>query len=167
MVEIIQTSAEKKIPRKVRVGRVVSDKMDKTVVVAVESLRRHTLYKRTLRRVRKFMAHDAENSCRTGDLVRIRETRPLSRHKRWRVIEVLDRASERRRGVSLPGQAAIVVGEEVAAVAEAPQAEAVLFARTSVEAPAVEEASAAEAARTRRSAEVAGGGESEGTGDKS
>lgn len=165
MVEVIQTSAEKKIPRKVRVGRVVSDKMDKTVVVAVESLRRHTLYKRTLRRVRKFMAHDAENSCRTGDLVRIRETRPLSRHKRWRVIEVLDRAGERRRGVSLPGQAAIVVSEEVAAVAEAP--EAVLFARTSVESPAVEEAPAAEAARTRGTAEEAGGGESEGTGDKS
>ena len=77
--------------RKVQTGRVVSDKMDKTVVVAVESLVRHPLYGRTIRRTNKFKAHDEENSCHTGDRVRIMETRPLSKEKRWRVVEVLER----------------------------------------------------------------------------
>lgn len=78
--------------RKVRVGRVVSDKMDKTVVVAVETLVRHPLYQRTVRRTRKFKAHDENNACRVGDRVRIMETRPLSREKRWRVVEIIQRA---------------------------------------------------------------------------
>ncbi|MDA8334445.1 MAG: 30S ribosomal protein S17 [Peptococcaceae bacterium] len=77
--------------RKVQTGKVVSDKMDKTVVVAVESLVRHPLYGRTIRRTNKFKAHDEENSCHTGDRVRIMETRPLSKEKRWRVVEVLER----------------------------------------------------------------------------
>ena len=77
--------------RKVQTGRVVSDKMDKTVVVAVESLVRHPLYGRTIRRTNKFKAHDEENSCHTGDRVRIMETRPLSKEKRWRVVEILER----------------------------------------------------------------------------
>jgi len=78
--------------RKVRTGRVVSDKMDKTVVVAVDTLVKHPLYGRTVRRTRKFMAHDEDNQCRIGDKVKIAETRPLSRHKRWRVAEVLERS---------------------------------------------------------------------------
>jgi small subunit ribosomal protein S17 len=77
--------------RKVRVGRVVSDKMDKTVVIAVESLVRHPLYQKTIRQTKKVKAHDAENSCRVGDKVKIMETRPLSKEKRWRVIEIIER----------------------------------------------------------------------------
>ncbi|AEG58604.1 30S ribosomal protein S17 [Desulforamulus ruminis] len=80
--------------RKVRQGRVVSDKMDKTVVVAVEDRIRHPLYNRTIRQTKKFKAHDEENSCRTGDTVRIMETRPLSKEKRWRVVEILERAEQ-------------------------------------------------------------------------
>ncbi|AEF93125.1 30S ribosomal protein S17 [Desulfotomaculum nigrificans CO-1-SRB] len=80
--------------RKVRQGRVVSDKMDKTVVVAVEDHVRHPLYQRTIRQTKKFKAHDEENKCRIGDIVRIMETRPLSKEKRWRVIEILERAEQ-------------------------------------------------------------------------
>lgn len=80
--------------RKVRQGRVVSDKMDKTVVVAVEDRVRHPLYQRTIRQTKKFKAHDEENKCRIGDIVRIMETRPLSKEKRWRVIEILERAEQ-------------------------------------------------------------------------
>lgn len=80
--------------RKVRTGRVVSDKMDKTVVVAVETLVRHPLYQRTVRQTKKFKAHDEENTCRAGDKVKIMETRPLSKDKRWRVVEVLERAHQ-------------------------------------------------------------------------
>ncbi len=78
--------------RKVRVGVVMSDKMDRTVVVAVEELKRHPLYRKVLRRQARFAAHDEGNSCRVGDRVRIVETRPLSRTKRWRVVEVVERA---------------------------------------------------------------------------
>ncbi|OAT81153.1 30S ribosomal protein S17 [Desulfotomaculum copahuensis] len=85
---------EERNQRKVRTGRVVSDKMDKTVVVAVETLVRHPLYQRTIRQTKKFKAHDEENACRTGDKVRIMETRPLSKDKRWRVLEILERAEE-------------------------------------------------------------------------
>jgi len=77
--------------RKFRTGKVVSDKMDKTVVVAVETLVRHPLYQRIIRRTAKFKAHDEDNSCHTGDKVKIVETRPLSRDKRWRVVEILER----------------------------------------------------------------------------
>ncbi len=80
-------SVEKK--RKARLGRVVSDKMDKTVVVAVETPKRHPLYKKTINRVVKYKAHDENNECRLGDIVRIAETRPLSRQKRWRVAEII------------------------------------------------------------------------------
>jgi len=75
--------------RKTRFGRIVSDKMDKTVVVAVETLRRHPLYKKTIKRTVKFKAHDANNECGLGDMVRIIETRSLSRDKRWRVAEII------------------------------------------------------------------------------
>ncbi len=79
--------------RRTKVGRVVSDKMDKTIVVSVERLRRHPIYKRVVRLSSKFKAHDEENSARVGDTVRIEESRPLSREKRWRVIEVIARGS--------------------------------------------------------------------------
>ena len=77
--------------RKTRIGRVVSDKMDKTVVVAIETSRRHPLYKKTIRRVAKYKAHNENNECKLGDTVRIVETRPLSRQKRWRVAEIITR----------------------------------------------------------------------------
>ncbi len=73
---------------KIRVGRVVSNKMDKTVVVTVETLRHHPLYKKTIKRAAKFKAHDEKNECRLGDTVKIVETRPLSKEKRWRVAEI-------------------------------------------------------------------------------
>jgi len=75
--------------RKIRVGRVVSNKMDKTVVVTVETLRHHPLYKKTIRKAVKFKAHDEKNECRLGDTVKIIETRPLSKEKRWRVAEII------------------------------------------------------------------------------
>ena len=75
--------------RKTRFGKVISDKMDKTVVVAVDTPRRHPLYKKNIRRAVKYKAHDEKNQCRTGDTVRIEETRPLSREKRWRVAEII------------------------------------------------------------------------------
>ena len=75
--------------RKVRFGRVVGDKMDKTVIVAVDTPRRHPLYKKTIRRVVKYYAHDEENKSKMGDTVKIEETRPLSKLKRWRVVEVV------------------------------------------------------------------------------
>lgn len=80
--------------RKTRTGYVVSDKMEKTVVVSVETLVRHPLYQRTFRRTRKFKAHDDENTCRIGDKVKIMETRPISKDKRWRVVEILERAQQ-------------------------------------------------------------------------
>lgn len=78
--------------RKTREGVVVSDKMDKTCVVAVERIVRHPLYGRTMRRTDKLKAHDEENQCRVGDRVRLMETRPLSKEKRWRVVEILHKA---------------------------------------------------------------------------
>lgn len=78
--------------RKVREGVVVSDKMDKTCVVAVQRLVQHPLYGRTMRRTVKLKAHDENNDCRIGDRVRVMETRPLSRDKRWRVVEIVERA---------------------------------------------------------------------------
>src|SRR3954454_11390656 len=74
-----------------KVGRVVSDKMDKTVVVAVDYVRRHPLYHKRITRTSKFQAHDETNQCKEGDLVRIEETRPMSKNKRWIVREVLER----------------------------------------------------------------------------
>jgi small subunit ribosomal protein S17 len=77
--------------RKIRTGFVVSDKMDKTVVVAVETHKRHPIYKKTFKRMVKYKAHDEENKCRVGDKVTIIETRSLSRQKRWRVAEIITR----------------------------------------------------------------------------
>ena len=80
--------------RKEKVGRVVSDKMDKTIVVSVERLSRHPLYKRVIRLTTKFKAHDERNEARIGDTVRIVESRPLSATKRWRMVEIVARAGE-------------------------------------------------------------------------
>jgi small subunit ribosomal protein S17 len=75
--------------RKSREGTVVSDKMDKTIVVSVESVKRHPLYGKTMRKATKFKAHDEDNRCKVGDIVRIRESRPLSKEKHWVVEEIL------------------------------------------------------------------------------
>ncbi len=77
--------------RKTKIGHVVSNKMDKTVVVTVETSKRHPLYKKIIRRTVKYKAHDENNQCQLGDMVRIIETRPLSRCKRWRVGEIITR----------------------------------------------------------------------------
>ena len=78
--------------RKFRVGLVVSDKMDKTAVVKVETLVEHPLYKKRIKRSKKFKAHDEANACAIGDKVKMMETRPLSRDKRWRIVEILEKA---------------------------------------------------------------------------
>jgi len=78
--------------RKTRVGKVVSDKMDKTVVVAVETRVPHPLYKKIIKRTYKLKAHDENNECGAGDVVRVMETRPLSKEKRWRLVEVIEKA---------------------------------------------------------------------------
>lgn len=78
--------------RKTRVGKVVSDKMDKTVVVAIQDNVRHPLYKKIIKRTVKLKAHDENNECKTGDKVQVMETRPLSKDKRWRVVTVLEKA---------------------------------------------------------------------------
>ena len=82
--------------RKKLVGRVISNKMDKTVVVVVETLKRHRLYKKVLRRRKKYKAHDEGNVCQIGDLVRLVESRPLSKEKRWVVEEILESAGGAR-----------------------------------------------------------------------
>jgi small subunit ribosomal protein S17 len=79
--------------QKVRFGTVVSDKMQKTVVVAVETTKRHPLYKKTMKRTKRYKAHDERNECRLGDRVQIIETRPLSKEKRWRVAAILTRGN--------------------------------------------------------------------------
>src|SRR5579859_3591600 len=95
----LQAAASAQGRRKQKVGRVVSDKMDKTVVVAVDSLRKHRLYKHTVRVTRRFKAHDEQNACRTGDTVRIEETRPLSKDKCWRVLEIISHDIRATEGV--------------------------------------------------------------------
>src|SRR5690348_9777049 len=97
--------------RKTKVGRVVSDKMDKTIVVSVERLARHPLYKRVIRLTTKFKAHDEANEAHVGDTVLIEESRPLSATKRWRLIRIVQKAGDH-------GTTADLVGEE-AAVSEA------------------------------------------------
>ncbi len=86
-----ETTARK---RSVKVGRVVSNSMDKSVVVAVDRLVKHPLYRKTIRRTSRFMAHDEGNQCRVGDKVQIEEGRPMSKRKRWAVKEILERAKE-------------------------------------------------------------------------
>lgn len=78
--------------RKTRVGKVVSDKMDKTVVVAIQDNVKHPLYKKIIKNTVKLKAHDEENACNTGDRVLVMETRPMSKDKRWRVVEIIEKA---------------------------------------------------------------------------
>ena len=90
----VATATSEKTTRKLKtqkIGRVVSNKMDKTVVVSVDYVRRHPIYNKRITRTSKFFAHDETNDCREGDLVRIEECRPLSRNKRWVVREVIER----------------------------------------------------------------------------
>ena len=86
------TTTEQRNRRKVRLGMVVSDRMDKTVVVQVTDRKAHPLYKKVIQHRVRFKAHDEGNECKVGDLVRIMETRPLSKDKRWRVMEVVEKA---------------------------------------------------------------------------
>lgn len=119
--------------RKVKVGRVVSDKMDKTIVVSVERLSRHRLYKRVIRLTTKFKAHDERNEARIGDTVRIEESRPLSATKRWRLVEVVARGIE---GASEPVVATEAATEEAIHAAAHPGRETVETVETGDEVPA-------------------------------
>lgn len=78
--------------RKVRIGRVVSDKMDKTVVVAVEDSVKHSLYHKVVKRTYKLKAHDENNECQVGDRIKVMETKPISKDKRWRLVEIIEKA---------------------------------------------------------------------------
>ena len=141
-------SAAVRTMRKEKVGRVVSDKMDKTIVVSVERLQRHPLYKRVIRLSTKFKAHDERNEARIGDTVRIVESRPLSATKRWRMVEIVARAGE--------GAGEAVVAEEAAT------SEAIHMAAHPGRDRAAEEAAAEEAAATESETEpvaVAAGAE--------
>lgn len=83
---------ERKVIRKEFTGHVISDKMDKTVIVQVETLKHHPVYKKTIKKLTRFKAHNEDNAARNGDLVRIIETRPLSREKRWRIAQIIKKA---------------------------------------------------------------------------
>jgi small subunit ribosomal protein S17 len=124
--------------RKTKVGRVVSDRMDKTIVVSVERLARHRLYKRVIRLTTKFKAHDEANDAHIGDTVLIEEARPLSATKRWRLVSVVQRAGEH----GLPGET--VVAEEEA-VTEAIHAAAHPGRTRTADAEAADDADATEA----------------------
>ena len=87
-----QEVKEERNLRKTMVGTVISDKMDKTIVVAVETRVKHPIYKKTVKRTYKLKAHDEENSCQVGDIVRVMETRPLSKDKRYRVVRIVEKA---------------------------------------------------------------------------
>src|SRR5688500_2440721 len=99
MTELSKGEETVRSARKTRVGMVVSDKMMKTVVVSIERRVQHPVYGKMVRRTKKLKAHDEQNEAKTGDTVRIMETRPLSKDKRWRVVEIIERARERRRPV--------------------------------------------------------------------
>ena len=92
MAEAVVEKEEERGRRKLRVGKVVSDKMDKTVVVVIERLVKHPQYKRYVRRRSRFKVHDEKNECKEGDIIRFMETRPLSKEKRWRFVEFVERA---------------------------------------------------------------------------
>lgn len=83
---------EQRALRKTRIGKVISDKMDKTVVVAIETSVKHPLYNKIVKRTYKLKAHDENNECKVGDRVKVMETRPLSKDKRWRLVEIVEKA---------------------------------------------------------------------------
>ena len=140
--------------RKTKVGRVVSDKMDKTIVVSVERLARHRLYKRVIRLTTKFKAHDETNEAHVGDTVLIEESRPQSATKRWRLVSVIQRAGEH----GLPGES-VVVEEE--ATSEAIHAAAHPGRRQAAEAAEAAEAEDGAAVTTAEAAEAAEAAEPE------
>ncbi len=88
----MESSAEKRSLRKVKIGKVVSNKMQKSIVVSIERRVPHPIYKKYFRKTTKLMAHDEKNEARIGDIVKIMETRPLSRSKRWRLVEIVEKA---------------------------------------------------------------------------
>jgi small subunit ribosomal protein S17 len=92
VAELAKTDLDVRNSRKTRIGMVVSDKMQKTVVVSIERRVQHPVYGKMVRRTKKLKAHDEQNEAKTGDTVRIMETRPLSKDKRWRVVEIIERA---------------------------------------------------------------------------
>ncbi len=144
--------------RKVREGVVVSDKMEKTVIVAVEANTRHRLYKKIIRRERRFMAHDEAGGANLGDRVRIVEGKPISRRKHWRVVEVLERAElpELAPGeidLELLGEVKAEVVAEVASPPEAAPQKAADEEAKAEEAPAAEAAVAEEAAEAEPATE--------------
>jgi small subunit ribosomal protein S17 len=160
--------------RKTKVGRVVSDKMDKTIVVSVERLARHRLYKRVIRLTTKFKAHDEANDAHVGDTVLIEESRPLSATKRWRLVDIVQRAGDH----GLPGE---IVGEEEAtseaihaaahpgrvraeeAAAETEAAETEAAATAAAETATAAEDAAAESATTEASEQEGEAGAPEGS----
>jgi small subunit ribosomal protein S17 len=89
---MVTTEKEIRTHRKIRVGKVVSNAMKKTIVVAIERRVQHPLYKKYIRRTSKLMAHDEENKCGIGDVVKVMETRPMSARKRWRLVEIIEKA---------------------------------------------------------------------------
>jgi small subunit ribosomal protein S17 len=88
-----ETMTDGRAMRKVRTGTVISDKMDKTVIVRVQTLKEHPRYKKHIQQSRRFKAHDEQNQCKVGDRVRIMETRPISHEKRWRVVAIVEKAN--------------------------------------------------------------------------
>lgn len=127
--------------RKTKVGRVVSDKMDKTIVVSVERLARHPLYKRVIRLTTKFKAHDELNDAHTGDTVLIEESRPLSATKRWKLVKVVQRAGEHGNPADIVADEAATT-EAIHAAAHPGRSTADDDAATTADAGATEEASA-------------------------
>jgi small subunit ribosomal protein S17 len=143
---VTESTAAVQGKRKTKVGRVVSDKMDKTIVVSVERLARHRLYKRVIRLTTKFKAHDEDNEAHVGDTVRIEESRPLSATKRWRLIEVVQRAGDH----GLPAELELIaeeaeVSEAIHAAAHPGRTRHDAEAKSDVEAGDADEADAAEA----------------------
>jgi len=143
---VTESTAAVQGKRKTKVGRVVSDKMDKTIVVSVERLARHRLYKRVIRLTTKFKAHDEDNEAHVGDTVRIEESRPLSATKRWRLIEVVQRAGDH----GLPAELELIaeeaeVSEAIHAAAHPGRTRHDAEAEGDVEAGDADEADAAEA----------------------
>lgn len=140
---------------KLQTGTVVSNKMDKTVVVRIDRHKRHRLYGKTMRETRRYKAHDEKNECRLGDIVKIAETRPLSREKRWRVVEVVVKGDVAE---VAPREIGAHIIEETRAAAEAEaaaRAEAEAPAKAEAAARAEAEAAAKAAAATRAEAEAA------------
>jgi small subunit ribosomal protein S17 len=138
--------------RKAKVGRVVSDKMDKTIVVSVERLARHRIYKRVIRLTTKFKAHDEHNEAHIGDTVRIEEARPLSATKRWRLVEVVARASDSARQTIVTDEPATAAAIHMAAH---PGRETVAETAAVADGPADEVESAAPVAEADASPEEA------------